>query len=217
MDHTNIVKLTLLFSEYVLRLFVQFSGFLLDFALQEFVVNIRLYLSTVPRAPTTTSINIGFRCHICSILIPRSLYFDIFPENKFLSQGTSAQPVNRVVFMIFNCIIRFISINSSICMHCKISKDCGTLFQQQVLVYVQTSFMVCGFPMLADLPMDVLTDSVMSIFIFSRTWSKWSTVQESTPIFHYSGLVIPGAEVLGLCSSHDKSLCKKPLMGISFA
>ena len=44
MVHTNFVKLTMLFWEYVFCSLVQFSGFLLDFALQEFVSNIRFYL-----------------------------------------------------------------------------------------------------------------------------------------------------------------------------
>ena len=65
--------------------------------------------------------------------------------------------------MIFNCIIRLISINFSLCMHCKIPKDCGTLCQQQVLVSIHTSFMVWDFAMLVDVPMDVFTDSLMSV------------------------------------------------------
>ena len=63
---------------------VQFSGFLLDLAFREFVVNICLYhFFTVPRAPTTTGINVGFRCHAHSISISRSLFFDIFYFSKF--------------------------------------------------------------------------------------------------------------------------------------
>ena len=66
----------------VLCLLLQFSGFLLDLVFQGFVVNIRLYL-TVPRVPTTTGINVGFRCHIRSISISRSffIFFEILPTS----------------------------------------------------------------------------------------------------------------------------------------
>ena len=63
----------------VLCLLVQFS-----LAFQGFVVNIRLYL-TVPRVPTTTGINVGFRCHIRSISISRSffIFFEILQTTSF--------------------------------------------------------------------------------------------------------------------------------------
>ena len=44
-------------------------------------------LFILPGAPTSKG---GFRCHICSVSISRSLYFDIFPnspDDKFLSIG----------------------------------------------------------------------------------------------------------------------------------
>ena len=73
--------------------------------------------------------------------------------------------------MIFNCNLRFIGVNFSICMYYKIPKDCGALFQQQVLVYVHNSFYDMGLCD-AELPRDVLTGSVMSIFIFSRMYYR---------------------------------------------
>ena len=66
---------------------VQFSGFLLDLAFREFVVNICLYhFFTVPRAPTTAGINVGFRLVLFKFPGPCFLIFFIFrnsPDDKF--------------------------------------------------------------------------------------------------------------------------------------
>ena len=123
--------------------------------------------------------------------------------------------------MIFNYNIGFIGVNFYICMYCETRKDCDTLsFNNRLWFMFIPVFMVWGSVMLADLPIDVLTDSVMSVFIFSRTYYRTARnlvvhsfiiiITHSTfginPVFYYSGLVIPGVEVLVLCS-HDKSLC----------
>ena len=73
--------------------------------------------------------------------------------------------------MIFNCNVRFVGINFSICMYCKIPKDGGTFFFNNRFCFMFIPvFIVWGFVMLADLPIDVLNDFVMSVVIVSRTY-----------------------------------------------
>ena len=56
------------------------------------------------------------------------IFFEILQMISFYMWETSAQPVNRsCVCMSSNCNIRFIGLNFSICMYCKISNHCGTL------------------------------------------------------------------------------------------
>ena len=58
-------------------------------------------------------------------------------------------------------------------MYCKILKDYDTLcFNNRFCFIFIPVFMIWSFVMLADLPMDVMTDSVMSIFVFSRTYYR---------------------------------------------
>ena len=100
MANTNFVtNLTMLFSEYVLCLLVEFSGFLLDLAFQGFVVNIHLYLFYCTKSPHT-GINVSY--HIRSISISR--YFDIFPnspDDKFLSIGNISPTSKQELLLCF--------------------------------------------------------------------------------------------------------------------
>ena len=102
---------------------------------------------TIPRALTTTGINVGFRCHIHSILISRSLYFDIFPnspDDKFSSMWnswTSKQELFLWSLTVISCLLMSISLSVFI------ANPKGLwhfLFQQQVLVYVHASFYGMG-------------------------------------------------------------------------
>ena len=77
--------------------------------------------------------------------------------------------------MIFNLNIRFIGVYFSICIYYEIPKDCGALcFSNRFCFMLIPVFMVWGFVMLADFPVDVLTQSAMSVFIYSRTYYSTS-------------------------------------------
>ena len=147
-------------------------------AFQPFVVNIRLYLFLLyQELPQLQVSMLVFRCHIRFISISRSLYFDTlpnYPDDKFLSIGDISS-TSKQEFLLWSLIVisGLLASIFCICIYCEIPKDCGAIcINNRFWFMFIPVFMVWGFVMSADLPMDVLTDSVMSVFIFSRTYYR---------------------------------------------
>ena len=231
MDHINFVKLTLLFSEYVLPLFVQFSGYLLDFAFPGICCKYTfvpfLQYQELPQLQVSILV-LGATFVLLRFPGPCILIF--FQMINFYPQKTPAQPKKGVVFIIFNCIIRFISIN--------LLYVCIAKSQRIKTISVSTAgSALCSYQFYGVGLCDVRRSSYGCIDRFCHVYFQFQkeVLQDSqklsglqiiivathstfgiNPIFYYSGLAIPGAEALVLCSSHDKSLCKKPQMDISF-
>ena len=69
--------------------------------------------------------------------------------------------------MIVNCNIRFIGVNFSIFMYCKIPEDFGTLcFDSRFWFMFIPVFMVWGFVMFADLPMGCIDQLCHVSFLY---------------------------------------------------
>ena len=137
-------KLSTFFPEFVLCLLVQFSGFLFELAFQECIVNTRLQLFfTVPRTPTTASISVSFKCYILSILISRSLHFNIFAnsaDDKFLTIQNISWTNKQELFLWSLIVISGLLASDSlyVCI-AKVQTIVTRSVSTTVLVYVHTS------------------------------------------------------------------------------
>ena len=152
---------------------------------------------TVRSAHTATEVNFDFRCHIHSTSISRSLYFVVLlnsPVDKFLSTRNIISVNKHVLFLrslmvVFGLLAPFVYckvLHYMLYVICFKSRLC--------FVFLPVFFMYCIL-LMADIPVYVLSNCVISVLEFSGTYYMTSRYE-----MIYCLNVLVAHWVIGVCN-----------------